>query len=154
MATTRATRGCWFIATALKAAVALVDTNGDEANIDGDQLHYEDGQWWAGCSSGPVGVEIGSYRWGEGGRLAAEGDDYADYLRYAYGRVESAGRHTVTMREWGRDVEVVAAAGGWWAWVEAVDPPPGQGRCGLLRSGRSGCRWPGWLWRRRRRAGP
>jgi hypothetical protein len=42
------------ISTTATVAVPLVDSNGDEANIDGDRLHYENGVWGAGSSPGPV----------------------------------------------------------------------------------------------------
>ncbi|NMH96366.1 hypothetical protein [Pseudonocardia acidicola] len=86
-------------------AVALIDTNGDESEIDIDHLWLDDtGRWRPGSSSGvyipPVGV-------GDHGETT--------HYRYAVGRAEAPGEHHVQVA--GAPVTVTAQAGGWWAWL-------------------------------------
>lgn len=107
------------------AGLAVVDSNGDEANIDAE--HYwrdEAGDWEAGSSGGPVSTgEIGVSACGDGGYLDPDSDGYVDYVRWACGRTSDPGQQVVTVSAWGRDIAVVAGQGGWWAWIESILSP-------------------------------
>lgn len=103
------------------AGLALVDSNGDLASIEVEVYWRRGGEWEVGGSSGPAGSQVGEWGWGEFGRTADEAG--ASDVRYAYGRAAAAGPQIVTIPAWGRDIQVVAADGGWWIWIETTASP-------------------------------
>ncbi len=85
--------------------MALVDTNGDGANIEFEQFWRDDAGWWTpGGSSGPEPADQGFES-----RVSVPG------AVLAYGRSHPNGE--VTIRLAGRDVTAGATAAGWWAVV-------------------------------------
>ncbi|WP_157183167.1 hypothetical protein [Sciscionella marina] len=113
------------IATDHGTGLAVVDSNGDEANIDAEHYwHDRTGGWEARASAGPVSTgEIGVSACGEGGHADPDSDGYLGYVRWACGRALHPGRHVVTVTAWDRDIAVAAGQGGWWAWVESIQAP-------------------------------
>ena len=95
---------------------ALVDGNGDGAELEAELWMWEDGRWRGGSSSGAGPVDrLGSLV--AGGRL---GDAF-----FAYGRVP--GRNVVTVEFEQRRYEVPAPLG-IWSFIKVAAAP---GRCGL-----------------------
>lgn len=113
------------VSTNQGAGLAIIDSNGDEANIDAEHYwHDETGSWEAGTSVGPVSTsEIGVSAWGEGGHLDPGSGAYLCYVRWACGRAPCPGPQTVTVATWSLEITVVAATGGWWTWIEPIQTP-------------------------------
>jgi hypothetical protein len=97
-----------------RAALVVVDTNGDGSELEADAWQYEAGRWEPGNSSG-----IGSFE-----AIGSESSGHSGRVVWAAGLL-GAGT-IVTVRY--RDVEqrVVAAANGLWVWVrdEGRAPDP------------------------------
>ena len=97
-----------------RAALVVVDTNGDGSELEADAWQYEAGRWEPGSSSGIGSVQaIGSESSGRSGRVV-----------WAAGLLGAA--TIVTVRYRNVEHRVVADANGLWVWVrdEGRAPDP------------------------------
>jgi hypothetical protein len=90
--------------------ISVIDPNGDGNITETEHVYLDNtGSWRAGSSSGggtPDRFGVHALGWYAG-------------VRYAYGRAEPPGLHTMSYR--GHDFDVVAGINGWWAVAQAVD---------------------------------
>jgi hypothetical protein len=95
---------------------ALVDGNGDGAELEAETWTWQAGQWQPGSSSGAGPLDyVGPVQ--TGGEI---GNAY-----YAYGR--SAGRDTVTISFEHRQYDIPVSPLGIWAFIEISTSPGGTG---------------------------
>jgi len=119
------------IATSGDVGGTLIDPNGDGSNSEFEHVVLDEtGEWTSGGGSGGgTSDAVGPHGWGDYSPQDQPG------ARYAYGRADSPGPHTVTLRrpeglpvtesKWwvARPLQVTASAQGWWVWIERTPPP-------------------------------
>jgi hypothetical protein len=95
-----------------RAALAVVDSNGDGSELEADAWQHEGGRWEPGNSSG-----IGSL-----GATGNESSGRSGRVVWAAGLLDAG--TIVTVRYRNVEQRVVAAANGLWVWVRDEDQAP------------------------------
>ncbi|HEX3493452.1 MAG TPA: hypothetical protein VHU92_29215 [Streptosporangiaceae bacterium] len=92
--------------------VAIVDGNGDGAELEEEAWFWEDGQWRGGATSGAGPLDFLG---------AIQSHDQVSEARYAYGR--AVGRDSVRISFNGQTFEVPVGPQGVWAFIKIGNGP-------------------------------